>query len=97
MFGSLSGSIGFDKITQQQWDDLSAGKPVVSDVVRQNKALIVSFGFKDMVLRILKDATAEQLLARLEKERPDLKIGDRANALARIREEMKRVGEVLAA
>ena len=94
--GSFSGNIGFDKITQEQWDQVAAGEPLVSDLVKQYKSLIVSMGFRDMLLSLLKQHTAETVLERLEKERPDLKIGDRANALARIDAEIKRVDAIFA-
>ena len=91
----FSGQIGFDKITQDQWDQVAVGKPLVSDLVQQYKSLIVNMGFRDMVLQLAHTTTAEQILARLEKERPDIKIGDRTNAVARIEAEMRRVEEIL--
>jgi len=91
----FSGQIGFDKVTQEEWDQVAAGRPLVSEVVTQYKSLIVNMGFRDMVIQLARSLTAEQMLERLEKERPDLKIGDRTNAVARIEAEMRRIEEIL--
>ena len=83
------------RVTQDQWDELVAGKPLVSELVKTYKPLIVSFGFRDQLLDILSRSTAEEVLARVEKERPDLRVGDRTQAVARIEAEMRRVEGIL--
>ncbi|HKZ48696.1 MAG TPA: hypothetical protein VJ397_07930 [Thermoplasmata archaeon] len=83
------------RVTQEQWDEFVAGKALVSELVKAYKPLIVSFGFRDQVLDILNRSTAEEVLARVEKERPDLRVGDRTQAVARIEAEMRRVEGIL--
>ena len=83
------------RVTQEQWDELLAGKPLASETVRQYKSLIVTFGFRDRVLGMLQQYKGEEVLGWIQQHRPDLQIGDRAVAVARIDEEMKRAIEIL--
>ena len=83
------------RVTQEQWDEFAAGKPLVSELVKAYKPLIVSFGFRDRILDVLRQSTAEEVLARVERERPDLRVGDRTKAVARIEAEMRRVEGML--
>jgi len=83
------------RVTQAQWDEMMAGKPLASETVRQYKSLIVTFGFKDRVLGMLGQYKGEEVLGWIQEHRPDLKIGDRATAITRIDAEMKRAIEIL--
>ncbi|MCK4456705.1 MAG: hypothetical protein KAW39_03095 [Thermoplasmata archaeon] len=91
--GIIDIASALSNLTQDQLDDWLSCRIRVSEIVRKNMGLARMFRVR--ILTEIEKYTPEGLLKELQRRRPDIHIRDRNAAIAKIKEELQDIRQLL--